>query len=104
MDVMFRYRVRKVNQVVEYPGTFVVQEPFGIEMLHATAFTTEPPHLATRHVRIAGHDYEVLADGLKAVVRTRGLAKKQKQELAEDVVTVTTTPPILIPVAEQVAR
>ena len=52
----------------------------------------KPPELATEHVKIAGHDYEVIVDGLKAVSRTRGLARKQKKAIAEDVVTVTTTP------------
>lgn len=92
LDQGYYMGANMVNRVVEYPDTFVVQEPFGIEMLHATAFTQEPPQLATHHVEIAGHEYEVLADGLNAIVRTRGLARKEKQELAEDIVTVTTTP------------
>jgi hypothetical protein len=82
----------KVNRIVEYPDSFTIQPPFGVEMLHATAFTEKPPELATRNVKIAGHDYEVIADGLAAVTRTRGLARKQKMAIAEDIVTVTTTP------------
>ena len=82
----------KVNRVVEYPGSFEVIAPFGIELLHATAFTEEPTRLATRTQEIAGVEYEVLSDGLEAVVRTRGLARKNRSEIAEDVVTVTTTP------------
>ncbi len=82
----------KVNQMVEYPDSFEVVPPFGIEMIHATAFTERPPRLRTDMREIAGVHYEVVSDGLGSVIRTRGLARKQKKALAEDFVTVTTTP------------
>jgi hypothetical protein len=82
----------KVNRVVEYPHTFEIVPPFGVEMIHATAFTEKPPRLMTTERLIDGQRYDVVADGLEAVVRTRGLARKHKQSLAEDILTVTTTP------------
>ncbi len=42
---------------------------------------------------IDGVSYPIIADGIASVVKTRGLVKKQrKQAMAEDFVTVTTTP------------
>jgi hypothetical protein len=82
----------KVNMVVEYPDSFEVVPPFGIEMIHATAFTKKPERLVTVEREIDGVHYEVVADGIEAVVRTRGLARRKKQKLAEDTLTVTTTP------------
>jgi len=86
----------KVNFAVEYPESFEVAPPFGVEHIHATAFTRRPEPLATRRVMIDGVPYDIVADGMDAVVRTRGLVRKKKDDaefaMAECVVAVTTTP------------
>jgi hypothetical protein len=82
----------KVNQLVEYPTTFEVVPPFGVEMVHAMAFTERPPMLLTRPTRIAGEDYQIIADGADQVVRQRGIARKEKKEIAEQTVQLTTMP------------
>ena len=82
-----------VNAEVEYPDSFDVAEPYGVEQLHATAFTQKPPRVAIDHRMIGGTRYSVIREGIDAVVTTRGLvAQKPEQEMAEDYVTVTTTP------------
>jgi hypothetical protein len=81
----------KVNLVVEYPETFEVVPPFGVEHIYATAFTREPVPLGTRFTTIDGVEYEVVADDLKGALRkTRGLKRKSKDEVSEAFVTVTT--------------
>ncbi len=92
IDQAFQIGKDKVDQVVAYPETFEVIPPFGVEMIHATAFTEKPPILATRNRRIDGQDYQIIADGLGSIERTRGIARKRKQQIAEDTVTVTTMP------------
>ncbi len=82
----------KVNQVITYPDSFEIVPPFGAEMIHATAFTERPPQLVTERRMIAGEPYEVVADGTRQIVRTRGLRRKKKDEMAEALVTVTTMP------------
>lgn len=83
----------KVNFVVEYPESFEVVPPFGVEHVHATAFSEEPAPLATRFTKIDGVEYEVVADGLKQnLERTRGLRRKHKAAISEAFVTLTTTP------------
>ena len=80
------------NRVIEYPGSFEVVPPFGIEHIYATAFTEEPPPLSTRRVMLAGEPYEIIADGMDSLVRTRGLRRKADAQISESYVTVTTTP------------
>ncbi|MBW2230093.1 MAG: hypothetical protein JRG92_11430 [Deltaproteobacteria bacterium] len=91
IDQAFRIDSGRVGQVVEYPQRFEVVAPFGVEMIHATAFTTKPDRLLTREREIDGVHYEVIAEGLDAVVRTRGLALLADEPIAESTVTVTTT-------------
>ncbi len=59
-------------------------------MIHATAFTEKPARLPTKRRVIDGQQYEIVADGLGAIERTRGIARKHKQAIAEDTLTVTT--------------
>ena len=80
----------KVNRLVEYPGTFEIVAPFGVEMIHAMASTDRPPKLATRSKIIDGEAYEIVRDGADQVVRTRGLARKRKQQVAERTLQLTT--------------
>jgi hypothetical protein len=82
----------KVNQVITYPDSFEIVPPFGAELIHATAFTTKPDPLLTEQRVIAGEKYEVLAGGTKQIVKTRGLRRKKKEQMAESLVTVTTMP------------
>jgi hypothetical protein len=85
----------KVNFVVEYPEAFEIAPPFGVEHIHATGFTMHPEPVATRRVMIDGESYDIVADGMDAVVRTRGLRRVRNDEkfaMAEGFVTVTTTP------------
>jgi hypothetical protein len=85
----------KVNFVVEYPEAFEVVPPFGVEHIHATGFTVRPEPLATRRVMIDGVSYDIVADGMSSVVRTRGLTRVRNDEkfaMAEAFVAVTTTP------------
>jgi hypothetical protein len=82
----------KVNQLVEYPERFEIVPPFGVEMIHAMAYTEQPAALQTRPTRIEGQDYRVVLEGADQVVRQRGIARKQKREVAEQTVQLTTMP------------
>lgn len=83
----------KVNLAVEYPDTFEIAPPYGIERIHVTAFTEKPEPLPTRRVVVEGEDYEVIADGLEGVVRHRGVkVKKAAAQIAETFVELTTLP------------
>jgi len=82
----------KVNQLVEYPERFEIVPPFGVEMIHAMAYTERPSALQTRPTRIEGQDYRVVSEGADQVVRQRGIARKQKREVAEQTVQLTTMP------------
>ena len=77
-----------VNHAVALPDTFVVAEPFGVEVLQAMVGTERFPEVKTKN----WEGYPVLVEDLKEfVVRTRGLKKKQKrQEMAEARVAITT--------------
>jgi hypothetical protein len=92
IDQGYHVDAAHVNKVVAYPDSFAVVPPFGIEMIHATAFTAPPPPLTVVRRMIDGQRYDVVAGGLRAVVRTRGIYRQQNVALAEDVLTVTTTP------------
>jgi hypothetical protein len=82
----------KVNMAVEYPDEFEVVPPFGIEHVHATAFTKKPPPLPTTERLIDGMPYEVVAEGFQSMVRHRGIARKSKDEVAETMLSITTMP------------
>jgi hypothetical protein len=82
----------KVNRAVEFPDTFEISRPFGVEQIFAVAFTKEPPPLPTEKKKIDGEEYDVVAD-LGAVVKHRGIKKKEpKEQTAEALVSITTTP------------
>lgn len=80
----------KVNQVITYPTKFEVVPPFGVEHIHATAFTSRPPTLATQRRVIEGEMYDVVAD--EQIVKTRGIRRKRQEKLSESLVTLTTMP------------
>jgi len=80
----------KVNQLVEYPDSFEIVAPFGVEMIHAMASTETPPKLVTEATMIDGEAYDVIRDGANQVVRTRGLARKTKKQIAEQMLQLTT--------------
>jgi len=77
---------------VEYPERFEVAPPFGIEHIHATAFTLQPTPLPLTTRVIAGVNYSVVADGISSLVRHRGIKRKDKDEVAESLLTITTLP------------
>ena len=80
----------QVNQLVEHPETFEIVPPFGVEMIHAIANTERPPRLITRPTRVAGQAYDVIDGGADQIVRTRGIARKMKQQVAEQTLHLTT--------------
>ena len=82
----------KVNFAVEYPDVFEVTAPFGIERLHAVAFTEKPEPLPTVPQVVQGEKYDVVTE-TAALVKHRGLTKKKAAaETAEAMVTLTTMP------------
>jgi len=80
----------QVNQLVEYPDSFEIIAPFGVEMIHAMASTEKPPKLVTRATVIDGESYVIIPDGADQVVRTRGIARKKKKQVAEQTLSLTT--------------
>ncbi|MCR9092765.1 MAG: DUF4384 domain-containing protein [bacterium] len=80
----------KVNQLVEYPSSFEIVPPFGVEMIHAMASNERPPKLVTRTTTIDGERYTVIPDGADQVVRTRGIARRARKQVAEQTLTLTT--------------
>ena len=60
--------------------------------LDATAFSGKPDALVLEHRMIEGEPYDVVSDGLKQIVRTRGIKRRKRESLAESLVTVTTMP------------
>lgn len=82
----------KVNMAVEYPDEFEVVPPFGIEHIHAAAFTKKPQPLPTEDRLIDGQRYEVAADGIQSMIRHRGIVRKSKDEVAETMLSITTMP------------
>ena len=84
----------KVNQAVEYPNKFEVSPPFGVEQLFAVAFTEKPEPLLTAKETVDSEEYEVVAEGMAAMVKHRGLTKKKSAaQTAEATIALTTTPP-----------
>lgn len=93
LDQGYYVDAAKVNFALEYPAVFEVLPPFGIELIHGTAFTQRPKPLPTRVVSIQGVEYEVVAENLQEhLVRTRGLHRKKQVEISESFITITTTP------------
>ena len=82
----------KVNMAVEYPNRFEVAPPFGVEAIHATAFTKQPAPLAVATKVIAGEPYTIIEDGLSSMVRHRGIQRVEKDEFAESLLAITTLP------------
>jgi hypothetical protein len=82
----------KVNLAVEYPATFRVSPPFGVEQLFAVAFSEKPEPLPTIKQTIGGESYDVVPDA-QTLVKHRGLQRVQSgPETAESTVSLTTTP------------
>jgi len=78
----------KVNHAVMLPDTFVVAEPFGVEVVQVFASTERFPEVRVRD----WEGYDVLEEDLEEYVsRTRGLKRRERtQEVAETRVTITT--------------
>lgn len=84
----------KVNMAVEYPDRFEVAPPFGVEHIHATAFTQQQAPLPVTSKVIDGQTYTVVEDGLSSMVRHRGIKRVGKDEVAETLLSITTLPSI----------
>jgi len=80
----------RAHTAIAYSGRLEVVAPFGVEMLHASAFERPPAPLATRRVTVAGEPYDVIDDGIDALVRARGVRLRRGDVVAEDVLTITT--------------
>ena len=80
----------QVNQLVEYPTAFEIVAPFGVEMIHAMASNQMPEKMITTSTQIDGEPYDVIAEGTDQVVRSRGIARKKKQHVAEQTLQLTT--------------
>jgi hypothetical protein len=81
----------KVNRAVEYPDTFEVSAPFGVEQIFAVAYTVKPKPVATKSIKVGGEPYDVVDDTV--LIKHRGLRRKKKgAQVAEARVTPTTTP------------
>ncbi len=90
IEESFHVEAQRAHSAIAYPGRLEVVPPFGVEMLHAAAFEQKPPPLATRLVEVSGERYEVIDDGVDALVRARGVQVRRGEAVAEDVVTITT--------------
>ncbi|MEE8166517.1 MAG: hypothetical protein V3T64_13180, partial [Myxococcota bacterium] len=86
----WRIAADQVNQLIEHPESFEIVPPFGVEMIHAIAHTEKPPRLVTRPTRVAGQHYDVIDGGADQIVRTRGIARKMKKQVAEQTLHLTT--------------
>jgi len=78
----------KVNHAVMLSDTFVVAEPFGVEVLQVFAGTEPFPEVLVRD----WEGYDVLEEDLEEYIsRTRGLRRRERaREMAETRVTITT--------------
>ena len=97
LEQAFYLDASKRNLWVEYPNAFEVAPPFGVERFQAVAFTDKPEPLPTRKEVVAGQDYDVVADAAPAsLIGHRGVkfasSSSKKKEVAEAVITMTTTP------------
>ena len=70
-----------------YPTELEAAPPFGVEHIQAVAFSDRPLPLATRRVRVAGENYEVI-DGVEEALRHR--VEAPAGETAEALFTLTT--------------
>jgi hypothetical protein len=86
----FHVDAERARAAIALPERLEVVPPFGVEMLHAAAFPERPPPLPTRRVQVAGQTYDVLDEGVDALVRSRGVRVRLGAAVAEDVLTVTT--------------
>lgn len=80
----------RAHTAIAYPGRLEVVAPFGVEMLHVAAFDRRPAPLSTRRVVVAGEAYDVIDEGVEALVKARGVRVRRGEAIAEDVLTVTT--------------
>jgi hypothetical protein len=80
----------KVNLAVQYPDTFEIAPPFGVDQIYAVAFTERPEPLATVKQVIGGQEYEVVADATTGLVRHRGISKKKKDQSVDAKLSITT--------------
>ena len=78
-----------MNQLVEYPASFEIVPPFGVEMIHAMASSENDAMLVTS-TTTNGERYTVIPDGANQVVRTRGIARRELKQVAEHTLTLTT--------------
>ncbi len=92
IDQAYYIDASKVNLAVQYPDTFEVVPPFGIEHIHAAAFTKSPEPLPVTTRIISGVKYDVIEDGLSSMVRHRGIKRKEKDEVAESLLSISTLP------------
>lgn len=90
IEESLRIDAERAHTAISYPGRLEVVAPFGVEMLHAAAFDRPPSPLTTRRVMVAGEPYEVIDEGVEALVRARGMRLRRGEAVAEDVVTITT--------------
>lgn len=72
----------QVNQVVKAPFSFVPSPPFGVERMIITAYSKEPPSVATTSKTIDGETYDnVIEDELdEMMAKTRGIKIKSNEE------------------------
>ena len=61
-----------------------------VEMIHAMASSDKPPKLVTRSKVIDGESYVIIPEGADQVVRTRGIARKARRQVAEQTLKLTT--------------
>ena len=92
IDQAYFIDASKVNMAVEYPDTFTVSPPFGIEQIYAVAFTRKPEPLPTVKRVVDGEEYDVVAE-VDTLVRHRGIKRKEAAaETSESTVSLTTMP------------
>jgi hypothetical protein len=83
----------KVNRVVEFPDEFEICAPFGAETMQFFVSTEEFGDTNLVERTFDGEVYPVIAETLeKNNIRMRGLKKKQKKELIERRLSLTTVP------------
>lgn len=90
IEESFHVDADRAQSAIALPGRLEVVAPFGVEMLHVAAFEAPPTPLVTRRVMVAGEPYDVIDEGVDALVRARGVRLSRGEAVAEDVLTITT--------------
>lgn len=85
LEEAFYIGLDKVNLVVEYPYSFSVVPPLGVERLIVTAYSSTPPKVNVIPHVIEGSTYMVFSSVKDVVAQTRGLVKKRKNNTSSDV-------------------